>query len=112
MSNRSRINPPSKEERERMVREAIRILAKDVKLPAITDIEQLLLSFKRVISNVNAHLNAIDMAVRAAGDEHNRQHLKEEAQRMFLEQSMHYSKEELLLILVCVASDLSVKEIV
>jgi len=114
MSKRHKIKPPTKEEHERIVRDGIRILLKNSEFQQKqeTDIEQLILSAKAVVKRVNTHLNSIDQAVKAAGIDHDRLKLREEAQRMYLEGLCNYNKDELFLILVCFFTDLSVKEIV
>lgn len=112
MSKRHHIKGPTPEERQRMVKDSLRILANGMVMRETTDIEKLILSLKLTIKRVNGHLESIDQAVLAAGGSHDRSKLKEEAQRMYLEGCYPYNKEELLFLLVCLLTDQSVAQIV
>ncbi len=113
MSRRHRIKGPNPEERSRMVSDAIKHMGKLIG-PATqeSDLDRLIKSAKQKLSEVNSHLNEIDQRVRSAGLSHDRAFLQETAQKMLLERFMSYKGEELLLILVCLTTDLAVREIV
>lgn len=95
-----------------IVRQAIKDLAKQFPVRDSTDIDQLVNSLKHSIKEVNAHLNNIYSAVQAKGGEHNKAWMTEEANRLFIQKLSRYSKDELHLLMVCVLSDLSVKEFI
>lgn len=113
MSKRHKNKPPTPEERERMVRDAMRHL-----VPLIghdkkdSDIDEIIKRAKSVISKVDSHFNSIDKAVKDKGEDHNRQFLREEGQRMYLNEFHTFNKEELLLILVCFFTDRSISQVV
>lgn len=104
---------PKKSYRESvMVAQAIANLSKELAIRESTDIENLVQGLKQSIKEVHGVLGLIDKEVKLAGLEHNKNNLRETAQKEFLNKLMKYNKEELQLLFTCVLADLAVKEFV
>ena len=104
------IDPRRTHEKRQVVQNFLAQLKKEFPVKDSTDVENLIKSLKTSINEVNSHLGAIFNAHRDGGKLLDKPLFKDEAQRMYIEKLSRYSKDELHLLMVCVLSDLSVKE--
>lgn len=78
----------------------------------VTDLESLLREATSRIKNVRDYAELIDQEVKAAGKDHNREMLAMEMQTKFLDNFVHYNKDQLLVILAFFLTKQVVSEIV
>lgn len=79
---------------------------------SINDAERLIREAQSRIKNIRDYANLIDQEVKASGKDHDRRLLAEEIFNKVLNNFHHYNKDELLLFLTRIVSEMVMSEIV
>ena len=98
------------EEHHTIVNDAIKKLG--YKEDSINDAERLIREAQGRIKLIRDYANLIDQEVKAAGKDHNQRQLAEEIFNKTLNNFHHYNKDELLLFLTRIVSEMVMSEVV
>lgn len=98
------------EAHNRIVTDAIKQMG--LKPPKDSDVERLLREAQQRIKLVRQYAEMIDKEVKVAGKDHNRATLAQEIFNKYLDNFVHYNKDELLLFLARFLSEMTMNEIV
>jgi len=100
----------TQDEHNRIVQAGIKMLGLPNK--QLADTEQLLKQAKAKLAVVRNFAQTIDNEIRAAGKEHDKKILFQQLCSSYLDQFVQFNKDELLIILAFLLSELTIKELV
>ena len=98
------------EEHQRIVQAGIKML--NIPNKPLADTEELLRKAKAKLAVVRNFAQTIDNEIRVAGKEHDKKVLFQQLCSSYLDQFVQFNKDELLIILAFLLSELTLKEIV